>query len=208
MVVALSLPPLLRGHASPDPRADALNAAAAGCDGGTLLWRIGDALDAALVLAPEIPLARALQTAPLAAVAARDAIGAIGPAEMPLHLTWDNRLIADGRETGRVRAASPRTEDVPPWLVLYLHIRFDPDEPMAQVPPDALLESWSRHLLHRLAEWEESGPSALHAELEAASWERELKDPGWIGRDEGLGRLRRDGDATRLDPLTDLLEAP
>lgn len=208
MAGALSLPPLLTGRAAPEPRADAVAAARAGCDAGLLLHRIGPVLDAAVVLAPEVPLPRALQTAPLALVAARDAIGAIGPAEMPVHLTWDNRLIVDGLDTGRVTAIAHPTEDVPPWLVLHLRLSFDPEIPLVQIAPDAFFESWARHLLHRLSTWEEEGPRSLHAELDGAAWERETSDPAWLGRDEALGRLRRDGEATRLDPLTDLLEQP
>jgi hypothetical protein len=204
----LSFPPLLAGRAAADPRADAVATARAGCNGGLLLHRIGPGLDAALVLAPEVPLSRALQTAPLAAVALRDAIGAIGPAEMPVHLEWDGHVRADGHRTGRVVPVGIATDGVPDWLVLHVQVAFDPAEPMIRIDPAALLESWSRHVVHRLAAWEEDGAAALHAELDGAAWERETRDPAWIGRDEGLGRLRRDGATTQLDPLIDLLEAP
>jgi hypothetical protein len=205
----LSLPPLLTGRLSVDPRGDAVAAAREGCDGGTLLWRGRNGIDAALVLAPEVPLARAAQTGPLAAVAARDAIGAMAAAELPVHLDWSGAILVDGAAAGRVTTVAPSGDArvVPPWLVLHLVLRFAPGAPLASLDPQAWLESWSRHLMHRLAEWED-GPRALHAELEAASWERAAGDPAWIGRDEALGRLRRAGGATMLDPLTDLLEAP
>ncbi|MEM7491227.1 MAG: biotin/lipoate--protein ligase family protein, partial [Pseudomonadota bacterium] len=189
----LSLPPLLSGHLSADPRVDAVAAAGEGCDGGTLLWRAGPDLDAALVLAPDVPLARAVQMGPLTAVALRDAIGAIGPAEIPVHLDWPGTLHLDGAPAGHVAMLAPSDDApaVPDWLVVHATLTLDPTEPLASVDPRDLLESWSRHLVHRLAEWEEAGPSPLHAELEAASWERERGDPAWIGRDEALGRLRR-----------------
>ncbi|MEM7643597.1 MAG: biotin/lipoate--protein ligase family protein [Pseudomonadota bacterium] len=206
----LSLPPLLQGHLSPDPRTDAIAAAQNGCDGGTLLWRADAGLDAALVLAPDVPLPKAAQMAPLAAIALRDAIGAIGPAEVPVHLDWANTIYVDGAAAGRIGLTAPPTDaDTPPaWIVVHASLALDPDEPLAGLAPQNLLESWSRHLLHRLSSWEEDGPAPLHAELSGASWERETQDPAWIGRDEALGRLRRDGEATILDPLTDLVEIP
>ena len=211
-------PPLLRGVMAADPRLAAVTEARAGCDGGTIFWRAGGALEAALVFAPEVPLSQAAQMLPLVAVALRDALGAIGPAELPVHLTWDGRFMVNGAEAGRVRLIAPegRGEAVPDWLVAHLFLRFLPDggagtalleEGCGEVEPEALLESFARHLLHRLADWED-GPRGLHAEMMATSWEREAGDADFLGMSEDLGRLRRDGDATRLDPLTDLLEAP
>ncbi|MEM8849643.1 MAG: biotin/lipoate--protein ligase family protein [Pseudomonadota bacterium] len=206
----LSLPPLLRGHLSSDPRADAIAAAQDGCDGGTLLWRADDGIEAALVLAPDVPLAQAAQMGPLATLALRDAIGAIGPAEIPVHLDWANAIYVDGAIAGGVGVVAPKVDAqaLPDWIAVHASLGLDPSEPLAAVDPHDLLESWSRHLVHRLSTWEDDGAAALHADLQGASWERETEDPRWIGRDETLGRLRRDGDATILDPLTDLLETP
>lgn len=209
-------PPFLRGIAATEPRVAAVAEAQAGCEGGTVFWRAGDVLEAAIVLAPDVPLTRAAQMLPLTTVALRDALGAIGPAELPVHLTWDGRLMVNGAEAGRVRLISPptETEAIPDWLVAHFTLRFFPDgstgtalldEGCGEVEPVVLLESWSRHLLHRLADWEE-GPRNLHAEMMAASWELEAKEADFLGLSEDLGRLRRDGESTRLDPLTDLLE--
>jgi hypothetical protein len=209
-VRVLSLPPLLTARAAENPRADAVAAARTGCDGGLLVHRVTTDLAAALVLAPDVPLGQAVQMAPLGAVAARDAIGASGDAEVPVHLTWENRLIVDGAESGGVEILADHRDarTAPDWIVILLAIRRHPDEVTIRIDPTDLLESWSRHLLHRLHQWQEGGPAPLHAELQAAAWERETGDPNFLGRDEALGRLRRDGAATALDPLTDLLEAP
>ncbi|WP_299818127.1 biotin/lipoate--protein ligase family protein [uncultured Jannaschia sp.] len=211
-------PPLLRGVAADDPRAAAVAAARAGCDGGTIFWRAGDALEAAVVFAPDVPLDRAMQMLPLCAVALRDALGAIGPSELPVHLAWDGRLLVNGGGAGRVTpvAEARGTDAVPDWLLVHVTLQFLPSgatetalwqEGCGEVTADALLESWARHLMHRLAEWEDD-PRALHAEREAAAWEVEAKDATYLGLDERFGRLRRAGGATRLDPLTDLLELP
>ena len=212
-------PPRLRGVAADDPVAEAVAAARAGCDGGTIFWRASGDLSAAVVLAPDVDRAQAAQMLPLAAVAARDALGAIGPPEMPVHLTWDGRILVNGGEAGGVRALAPPGAGVPGWLVVALDLRLVPEpgappdrtalhaEGAGDVTPVALLESWARHLLHRLSQWED-GPRPLHGEAMAASWERASGDAGFVGLDEGLGRLRRDGGGVTMDPLTDLLEAP
>ncbi|MCK0168328.1 biotin/lipoate--protein ligase family protein [Jannaschia sp. S6380] len=211
-------PPLMRGVAAEDPRAAAIAAARAGCDGGTIFWRAGGVLDMAVVFAPDVPLSRAVQMAPLCAVALRDALGATGPAELPIHLGWDGGILLNGAEAGRVRpiVPDPAVDAVPDWVVIHLTLHIFPDDGVGtalllegggDVDPVALLEAWARHLMHRLSEWED-GPRALHAELTAASWEREAKDAAFLGLSEDLGRLRRNGDATILDPPTDLLELP
>ena len=212
-------PPLLRGVAAEAPREAAVAAASEGCAPGTVFWAPGADLDSAVVLAPEVGRARAAQMLPLGAVALRDAIGALGPEALPVHLTWDGRIMLDGGEAGRVRAVAPPGGGVPDWLVVHAALRLLPEarpegertalwaEGAGDVTADALVSAWSRHMLHRLSQWED-GPHALHAECLAASWERRAGDAGYVGLDEGLGRLRRDGGAVRLDPLEPLLEAP
>ena len=211
-----TFPPLLSGARAAEPLAAAVAAARAGCDGGTLRWRAGDALEVALVLAPEVARAEAAQMLPLAAVAMRDALGALGPAELPVHLAWGGGIVVNGAEAGRVRGIAPEGPGVPDWLAVHVAVRFvgGPEggtalweEGCGEVTPDALLESWSRHLMHRLSEWE-GDRRPLHREVTGAAWEAEARDPAWIGRDAGLGRLRRADGATILDPLDTLLEAP
>ena len=211
-------PPLLRGMAADDPRSEAVAAARVGCDGGTIFWRTGDALEMAVVFAPDVPLGRAAQMQPLCAVALRDALGSIGPSELPVHLAWDGRVLVNGGVAGCVTllAEGSDPEAIPDWLVVHLAIHFLPSdatetalwqEGCGEVAPQALLESWARHLMHGLAAWED-GPRALHADRSAAAWELEAKDADYLGLDAGFGRLRRAGGETRLDPLTDLLELP
>lgn len=213
-------PPLLRGMLAADPRAAAVEAAMAGCDGGLICWRGGDVMDAAVVFAPEVASAEAAQMLPLSALALRDALGAIGPPEMPIHLTWNGRIMINGAETGRVSLLSSDTDAtvVPDWLVCHVLVGFMPvDDPArtalwsegaGEVTPDGLVGAWARHLMYRLSVWEDDRARSLHRDLTGCSWEREAGDADFVGYDETLGRLRRDGDTVTLDPLTDLLEAP
>jgi len=203
-----------------EPRAAAIEAATAGCDGGLICWRGGDALDVAIVLAPEVPLAQAAQMLPLTALALRDALGAIGPPELPIHLTWDGRIMINGAEAGRATLLAPGADPdaVPDWLVSHVYIAFMPvdapdrtalwSEGAGDITPDELVEAWGRNLMYRLSVWEDDRAKSLHADLTGCSWEKEAKDETFVGYDEGLGRLRRDGSSVTLDPLTDLMETP
>lgn len=211
-------PPLLRGILAADPRTAAVAEATAGCDAGLICWRGGDALEAAIVLAPDVTLTEAAQMLPLTGLALRDGLGAIGPPELPIHLTWDGRIMLNGAQAGAVTLIAPEGpgDAVPQWIVAHLLIQFLPieettrtalwSEGAGDITPDELVEAWARHLLHRLSVWQDDGAKALHADLTGCAWEREAKDESFVGYDETLGRLRRDGATVTLDPLTDLLE--
>ena len=217
---APTFPPLMRGErVAASPFAQAIRRAKDGADPGLVVWRGGAALDAAVLLAPEVPLARALEMVPAAMVALRDALGAIGPSEMPVHLDWPATVRVNGGRCGRLRAAAPTGDAAaePDWLVVGLSLAFAappdggrrPDETglhaegAGDLAPEAILESWTRHLMHRIAEWEERGPRVLHDEWTAAAW----KSEGWVGLDEGFGAIRKGADGTlRIVPLMEVLE--
>lgn len=213
-------PPLLRGLLAAEPRVAAVSSAVSGCDGGLIFWRGGDVLEAAIVFAPEVSLAQAAQMLPLTGLALRDALGAVGPPEMPVHLTWDGGVMINGAEAGRVCLIVPTMleSNIPNWIISHLIIQFMPVEGLQRtalwsegagdVTPDALVEAWARHLMHRLSVWEDGGARSLHADLTGCAWERAAKDADFLGYDDTLGRLRRAGADVTLDPLTDLLEAP
>ncbi|SDY40950.1 Biotin/lipoate A/B protein ligase family protein [Jannaschia faecimaris] len=213
-------PPLLRGTLAAEPRVAAIAEATAGCDGGLIFWRGGDVLEAAVVFAPDVPLLQAAQMLPLTGLALRDGLGAIGPPELPIHLTWDGRIMLNGAEAGAVTLIAPKgsTDAIPDWIVAHLLIRFVPveehdrtalwSEGAGDITPDELVEAWARHMLHRLSVWQDDGAKSLHTDLTGCAWEAESKAEGFLGYDETLGRLRRDGETVKLDPLTDLLETP
>ncbi len=85
-------------------------------------------------------------------------------------------------------------------------------EGCADVTPPALLEAWARHTLNWVTRWDADGPRALHAEwrglVHGIGEEITLcgQSGSFLGADEDFGALLRQGDETRLIPLTALLE--
>ncbi|WP_292289758.1 biotin/lipoate--protein ligase family protein [Marivita sp.] len=227
-----SFPPLMQGvnTAGADPFEAACSEAAQGCDAGTILYDAApDRLRAAIVLAPEVPLSDAAAMLPLTGVAVQNALGALGPSELPVHLCWEGAIRVNGGVCGHVRGATdiPDAEAEPGWLVTGFELVFaranlaggdTPDETdlmsegCGDLTPVDLLESWSRHLLNGISRWEEDGLGPLHGEWRGLAhgmgqngvW---LGKPGqFLGLDEKLGLLLRTDGQTMLLPVTDLLE--
>lgn len=230
---APTFPPLLRGEAvtgraDPFDRARAL--AALGCDGGTVVHNVqADRLRAAIVFAPEVPLEDAMAMLPVCGVGFQNALGALAPPEVAVHLTWEGGIRVNGAACGGLRAAASTRDPaaVPDWLVIGLDVPVlltatDPgdtpgvtslfDEGCAEVEPVRLLESWARHTLVWINRWSDEGGAPLHAE-----WQGLVPEVGeevargdlrgrFLGVDERFGMLVRVDDTTHLIPLSTILE--
>lgn len=226
-------PPLMRGEAvtgavDPFDRASAL--AALGCDGGTVVYNLqADRLRAAIVFAPEVPLADAMAMLPVCGVGFQNALGALAPPEVAVQLTWAGGILVNGAGCGRLRVAAPDRDPaaVPDWLIVGLEVPLwqtapDPgnspevtalyDEGCAEVDACALLEAWARHTLVWINRWSDDGGVALHGE-----WRGLVPDIGetvtragitgrFLGVDDRFGMLIRDAATTHLVAMTDLLE--
>lgn len=230
-----SFPPLLSGVAvtgGTDPFDKARAMATLGCDAGTVVHNItADRLAAALILAPEVPLRAAMAMLPACGVGFQNALGALGPPEVAVHLDWAGGIRVNGARCGRLRVAAAMhdADALPDWLVVGLEVPLlaltdrpgdTPDETAlyeegcAEVSAVALLSSWARHTLVWLNRWEEAGTRPLHSEWCGLGWGigEEVTVNGvtgtWLGVDQEFGMLLRIGDETRLIPLTTLLEAP
>lgn len=231
-----AFPPLLTGRAlegAADPFDTACAAAAMGCDAGIVFHNLqSDRMRAAVVFAPEVPLRRAMAALPVCAVGFQNALGALAPPEVAVHLDWNGGLRVNGARCGRLRAATweaaaQRPESVPDWLCIGLEVPFhmagaapglQPDrtalheEGCVEVAPLRLLESWSRHMLTWMNRWSEGEVAALHAEwrgLAHGIGEAVAIDGRrgtWLGIDEDFGMILRDDDGTHLIPLTCVLE--
>ena len=227
-------PPLFRGEAvegRTDPFAKACALAALGCDGGTIIHNISaDRLAAAIVFAPEVVLEEAMAMLPACGVGFQNALGALAPPEVAVHLTWEGGILVNGASCGRLRAAAAdcAPEDAPDWLVIGLEVPLiagDGEAPGAapdrtslyeegcvEVAPDALLESWARHTLVWINRWSDDGAGPLHAEWRglAHGIGEDVAADGrtglFVGIDERFGMLLREGGTTRLLLLSSLLE--
>lgn len=232
MSLGPSFPPLMTGlnAAGADPFEAAISAAQEGADPGTIVYDISpDALRAAIVLAPEVPLSKAAVMLPLTGIAVQNALGALGPSELPVHLQWDGPIRVNGAMCGGLKAASDGadTDAAPGWLVTAFALVFDrpgaeggdtPDqtslfaEGCGDLDATDLLESWSRHLLNWINRWEEDGIAPVHRDYVGlvhgmgTDVTVQRQEGHFLGLDESLGMLLKSNGTTRLLPLTDLLE--
>lgn len=230
---SMVFPPLMSGQSvtgDEDPFLTACLKAAAGCDAGLIVYNLApDTLKAALVFAPEVPLADAMVMLPVCAVGFQNALGALAPPEVAVHLEWGGGLRINGATCGRMRAAASTSipTEIPNWLVVGFELPLWPaSEDMGHTPDQTalyaegcadveaplLVESWARHTLSWINRWEEEGTKPLHAEWRGLAHglgeETAQSDVVgvFVGVDEQFGMLLRDHNTTHLFPLHTLLE--
>jgi BirA family biotin operon repressor/biotin-[acetyl-CoA-carboxylase] ligase len=233
-MTTLRLPPLFsaRNAKGGDPFALACEAAEVGCDAGLVIYDLGAAdLRAAIVFAPDVPLGDAAAMLPICGVGFQNALGALAPPEVGVHLGWDGGIYLNGGRAGHFAMAASRPDpDVEPdWLVVALTLSLWPknddtgltpdqtalySEGCADVAPDQLLEAWVRHTLVGINSWSDGGMAKLHAEWSglAHALKGEMTVAGqtgtYIGLDENLGLLLKIDQETVLIPLTATLTRP
>ncbi len=234
----VSLAPLFQAHelsGATDPFATACAQAALGCDAGLVPYNISASrLRAAIVFAPEVALRKAVAMLPLCGVGFQNALGALAPPEVAVHLTWDGIIRVNGALCGRLRmaASGDDPDTVPDWLVVGVDLNLRPEEGLdpgyspdqtslylegcGAVDAARLLEAWVRHTLVWINRLESDGPKPLHAEWRGLVEEigqdvtRDLSGKTFSGRflgvDEEFGMLIRNDSESHVVPLTDLLE--
>ena len=228
-----SFPPLFSGLAvegQVDPFDKACAEAARGCDAGLVVHDLGaNLLRAALVFAPDVELVDAMAMLPLCGVGFQNALGALGPPEVAVHLEWAGGLRINGASCGtlRVAASSSNPKAEPDWMVIGLELPLWPEtdtpgdipeqtalyaEGCADVNAMELLESWVKHTLVGINTWTEDGVKTLHKDWRGLSHGigenitmNEISGT-FLGVDEQFGMLIRAADTTHLIPLTYLLE--
>ncbi len=213
-----------------DPFDKACAEAARGCDAGLVVHDLGaNLLRAALVFAPDVELVNAMAMLPLCGVGFQNALGALGPPEVAVHLEWAGGLRINGASCGtlRVAASSSNPKAEPDWMVIGLELPLWPEtdtpgdipeqtalyaEGCADVNAMELLESWVKHTLVGINTWTEDGVKALHKDWRGLSHGigeditmNEISGT-FLGVDEQFGMLIRAADTTHLIPLTYLLE--
>lgn len=228
------LPPLFAGQeaAGADPFAMAVAAADIGCDAGLVVHDLAaDRLRAAIVFAPDVTLSEAAVILPLCGVGLQNAIGALGPPEVGVHLGWDGTIYVNGGRCGKLRMAASGTNETeePDWVVVALSLSLWPANDETGLTPDQtalyaegcaeidaveLLEAWVRHTLVGINTWSEGGTAQIHREWQGLAHELhgEVTVAGrtgtFIGLDDRLGMLLKIADETVLIPLTENLTRP
>jgi hypothetical protein len=144
---------------------------------GTLVWvRRYDLVEFAVVLEPDEPLASARRAFYAGMNAMADAISAHCPPEREVHFTWPDTVLFDGGLLGGARFAWPTDcaeGDVPAWLVFAVILRAADlaqieevqaasgvsllSEGFQMIDTDAIIESFSRHLMTAFDRWREHG---------------------------------------------------
>jgi len=232
-MIAPSFPPLFSGQDATgrDPFALACATAQAGCDAGLVIYDLApDTLRAAIVFAPDVSLEQAAVMLPICGVGFQNALGALAPPEVSVHLGWDGAIFINGGRCGALRmAAEGQPTDEPDWLVVDLTLTLWPQSDDTGLTPDetalyaegcaevdavALLEAWVRHTLVGINAWADTGTAQLHREWSglAHGLEGEVTSAGqtgtYTGLDENLGLLLKIDDKITLVPLTVHLTRP
>ncbi len=237
-----TFPPLLRGvgvKAGVNPFEKAVSDAGRGAtDVGDLYWSPDSAtLKAAIIFAPEEPLAEALPVLFAVANGLNDCIGALAPPEVGVQHVWPDGIKVNGAWCGAltVDAATRDPSVVPDWLVvgLSLALRWDtaadnpgdaPDltalseEGCGHLSAVRLLESWSRHTLTWVNRWEEGELRAItdawlnraegRGETVAFELEGKTQRGEFLGLDENGGMILKTDTGNRALPLIGVLDAP
>lgn len=232
-----TFPPLLKGlevDIGDDPFEVAIDLADAGCDAGIVTYDITqEYLRAAIILAPEVPLSEAMAMLIACGIGFANALGALAPPEVGVHLGWDGTIFVNGATCGKLSVASnvydPKEE--PDWLVVGLNVAMFPandleggetpdettlfQEGCDAVGPVQLLESWARHTLVWINRWSDDGAGPLHAEWSGMAYGLgggittdvvgETVTGKFIGADENFGMLIKTNTGTVVKPLTELL---
>ena len=232
MSIEPTFPPLLNGvkcEVGQAPFDKALMMAAQGCDAGTIVYQVSaKTLAAGLVFAPDVQLLKSVAMLPLCGVGFQNALGALAPPEVAVHLEWNGQIRINAAKCGHLKMAASThdPEEIPDWLVIGLELPLwletdapgqTPDqtslyeEGCAEVDAVNLLESWSRHSLVWINKWEEEGVESLHREWRGLAYNmgEDIMHDGisgnFMGVDEDFGLLLRTSEKTHLFPLTELI---
>ena len=202
------LPPqcrLVKTQPDADMRAVARRHAAGGEPPGTILWSPrSDRFQAAIILAPEEPLAVAALAIYLGMLAMGDALGSTIPAGIDVTFIWPNRINLNGGLLGAVVLEAPSMTSeaaTPEWLALSFDLAITgsavtadtedatvttlEEEGCGEIDSGDLLEALARHALVWSNRWHDDGFAPLR--------------PVWIRR------LEEDRDAVDLDGCGNLL---
>jgi biotin-(acetyl-CoA carboxylase) ligase len=147
---------------------------------GTLVWSRSPRLfDVAVVLEPAMPLVRARNALYVGMTALADALALHAPPENPISFVWPDLVEVNGGAVGGVRLAWDEAGELraPSWMVLHAAVRLlleagtEPghtpgvtalaEEGYGEIDGATLAESYARHLMAGLHDWQDQGFSAV-----------------------------------------------
>ena len=181
-------PPLLTGHAAGkagDPLLTAYTGIQEGKLGaGDIVWsRNLDRAVVAIILEPDVSLDAAVEMLPLSMVACGDCLGVLTPPQVSVTFHWPGTIKVNNGRVGGIRAAIDLAEDtpaqIPEWMIIETDIRlkhserrFEPgqnpditalsEEGCPDLTRTEFIESYSRHFLTWLNNWQEDGFKSVH----------------------------------------------
>jgi BirA family transcriptional regulator, biotin operon repressor / biotin---[acetyl-CoA-carboxylase] ligase len=175
---------------------------------GDIVWSRNTArADLALILEPDVALARAQQMGPMACVAVAETIGFLAPPQVGVAFRWPGTLLVNGATAGRIRlAAALGAEHEPPaWMVVGVTIDLvgaprsaEPghhpdettlgDEGAGEITRTDVIEALAPRLLAWIHTWSEAGFRSIHDQwlFRADGREHDLVVDGVRGRVLGL----------------------
>ena len=127
-----SFPPLFRGEqagAGVDPFTKAISASITGVDPGLVVYNVEPhRLRAAMVLTPEATLEDSMAMVFAASLGFADALGALAPPEVGVHMDWPATMRVNAAKCGKIQAAASDTpvDQEPDWLVIGLDLPIFP----------------------------------------------------------------------------------
>ena len=234
--MSLVFPPLMHGYELDKPGHDpfevAKSKAIQGVEAGLVVYNLThEALRATFIFTPEVSLTQAMIMLPICGIGFQNALGALAPPEVAVHLLWSGGVLINGARCGKLRVSANHQDPtkVPDWLCVGLELDLWPaSENMGETPNETalyaegcsevdastLLEAWARHTLNWLTRWEADGARTVHNEwrgLAHGIGEKQtyMKDSNavFMGVDDNFDMLLRDEDGTTSNiPLTTLLE--
>ena len=229
----LRLPPLFSGVAAEGPPlTHAIRLAQSGCDGGTLVHgNCGASLEASMIFAPDTALVHAAQILPVTGIGLQNALGALAPPEVAVHLGWDGAIYVNGGHCGALTliAPDPDPDNMPDWVIVALSLDLlPPDDDPGRTPDRTslwaegcgaiartdLIEAWVRHSLVWINRWSDGELRALHREWIGLvhGLNKEVTQSGTTGTfhgvDETFAMLVKSGNTMRAIPLTRLAQLP
>ncbi|MEE2775005.1 MAG: biotin/lipoate--protein ligase family protein [Pseudomonadota bacterium] len=177
-------PPLFRGMALPefgDPFSKAIAAAMSNEDPGLIVYsEDASNLNAAITLAPEMPLEKSAGAIFVVLLGFADSLGSLAPPEVAVHFVWPDIIKINGAKCGKLKfqASTKEHSKEPDWLVIGLSVPFIADkdwdpgsspnetvlmhEGCIDLTPLMLLESWSKHSLVWMNRFLDEGFKPIH----------------------------------------------